>query len=89
MTDKSQTGDINISKIPVSGWGGLGLVAMAVVVSFAQPQLRWLTVIALLGGTAIGLTLIAARDPRARHTAAIGGVILVLAAVVAAFVYFR
>jgi ABC-type Fe3+-siderophore transport system permease subunit len=88
VTD-NQTGDINISKIPVSGWGGLGLVAMAVVMSFAQPQLRWLTVIALLGGAAIGLTLIAARNPRARHHAAIGGIILALAVVVAAFVYFR
>ena len=89
MTDNQQTGDINISKIPVSGWGGLGLVAMAVVVAFAQPQLRWVTVIALLGGAAIGLTLIAARHRRARHGAAIGGIILALAVAVAAFVYFR
>ena len=89
MTEANRTGDINISRIPVSGWGGLGLVAMAVVISFAQPQLRWLTVIALLGGAAIGLTLIAARNRSARHGATIGGLILMLAVVVAAFVYFR
>jgi hypothetical protein len=82
-------GDINISKIPVSGWGGLGLVAMAVVVSIAQPQLRWIAVISLIGGAAIGLSLIAARHRRARHGAAIGGLILVLAVAAAAFAYFR
>ena len=89
MTEDNRTGDINISRIPVSGWGGLGLVAMAVVMAAAQPQLRWLTVIALVGGAAIGLTLIAARNRRARHGAAIGGLILALAVAVAAFVYFR
>ena len=87
MTEHDGGGNIDISKIPVSGWGGLGLVAMAVVVSFAQPQLRWVTVLSLIGGAAIGLTLIAARHRRARHGAAIGGVILTLAAAVAAYVY--
>ena len=87
MTQNDGAGNINISRIPVSGWGGLGLVAMAVVMSFAQPQLRWLTVASLIGGAAIGLTLIAARNRRARHSAAIGGVILTLAAAVALYVY--
>lgn len=89
MTRDDRSADINISKIPVSGWGGLGLVAMAVVISFAQPQLRWLTVIALIGGAAIGLTLIAVRNRRARHGAAMGGVVLALATAVALFLYLR
>ena len=89
MSDRDGGGDINISKIPVSGWGGLGLVAMAVVLSLGQPQLRWPTILALIGGAAIGLTLIAARHRRARHGAAIGAVILALVAAVALFVYLR
>ncbi len=89
MTQDNRGSDINISKIPVSGWGGLGLVAMAVVMAFALPQLRWITIIALIGGGAIGLSLIAARNRRARHGAAIGGLLLALVAVVAAVVYFR
>ena len=56
MTVHDGGGDINVSKIPVSGWGGLGLVAMAVVLSFGQPQLRWPMTLALFGGAAIGLT---------------------------------
>ena len=89
MAQSDGGGDINISKIPVSGWGGLGLVAMAVVLSFGQPQLRWVTVVTLIGGAAIGLTLIAARNRRARHGAAIGGVILALAAAVALYIYLN
>ena len=87
MTHNDGGGNIDISRIPVSGWGGLGLVAMAVVVSLAQPQLRWVTILSLIGGAAIGLTLIAARNRRARHGATIGGVILALAAAVAAYIY--
>ena len=87
MTHNAGGGNINISRIPVSGWGGLGLVAMAVVMSVALPQLRWVTVASLIGGAAIGLTLIAARNRRARHGAAIGGVIVALAAAVALYIY--
>jgi len=89
MARDTRSGDIDISRIPVSGWGGLGLVAMAVVVSFGQPQLRWIGVVSLLGGAAIGLTLIAARNRRARHGAAIGGIVVALAAVVAAYLFVR
>ena len=89
MTVHDGGGDINVSKIPVSGWGGLGLVAMAVVLSVGQPQLRWPMILALIGGAAIGLTLIATRHRRARHGAAIGAVILALAAAVALYVYSR
>ncbi len=88
MTDDLQT-EINMSKIPVDGIGGLGLVAMAGVVAYGLPQLRWVAIAALIGGAAIGLLLIGMRNRRARRgAAAIGGTILVLAVAVACYMFF-
>ena len=89
MADDKASGDINISRIPVDGIGGLGLVVMAGIVAFFMPALRWAAILALVGGTAIGLLLIGARNRRARRGAAIGGAILGLAVVVASLMYFR
>lgn len=87
MADKE--GDINIARIPVSGIGGLGMVAAAVMVAIALPALRWLAIAALVGGIAVGLTLIGARNRRARYAAEIGGVILVLAVAVGIWFYVK
>ena len=84
-----QEGDINIARIPVSGVGGLGMVAAAMVVAIALPALRWLAIVSLVGGIALGLTLIGARNPRARYAAQIGGLILVLAVAVGTWIYLR
>jgi hypothetical protein len=46
MKDEAR-GEINISRIPVDGIGGLGLVVMAVVVSYNLPALRWVALIAM------------------------------------------
>ena len=82
-------GDINIARIPVSGIGGLGLVAAAAGVAFAMPALRWLAIASLVGGIAIGLLLIGTRHRRARRAAEIGGLILVLAVAVGLWIYLR
>jgi hypothetical protein len=82
-------GDINIARIPVSGIGGLGMVAAAAGVAIALPALRWVAVASLVGGIALGLTLIGARNPRARHAAEIGGLILVLAVLVGIWIYMK
>ena len=87
MSDDQRSGDINISKIPVDGIGGLGLVVMAGIVAFLMPALRWVAILALIGGTAIGLLLIGARNRRARRGAAIGGAILAFAVVIASFMF--
>ena len=84
-----EEGDINIARIPVSGIGGLGMVAAAAVVAIALPALRWVAVASLVGGIAVGLTLIGARNRPARHAAEIGGLILILAVAVGTWIYLK
>jgi hypothetical protein len=88
MSEPKKSSDINISKIPVDGIGGLGLVAGAAVITIAVPALRWLTIAGLIGGAAIGLFLIGSRNRRARRGAEIGGLILLIVLATAAFIYF-
>jgi hypothetical protein len=82
-------GDINIARIPVSGIGGLGMVAMAAAVAIGLPALRWLAIAALVGGIALGLTLIGARNRRARYAAEIGILILILAVAIGIWIYVK
>lgn len=88
MNESNRSGDINVSKIPVEGIGGLGLVAGALFVAIAVPTLRWLSIAALVGGAAIGLFLIGARNRRARRGAEIGGLVLAIAVATGAYLYF-
>ena len=88
MEHHEPSGEINVSKIPVEGFGGLGLVIAAAGIAFATPALRWLAIVALIGGAGIGLFLIGARNRRARRGAEIGGVILAGAVALAAYLYF-
>lgn len=55
---------INMAHIHVEGPGGLGLVAMAGAVAFAEPHIRAATMIALLLAVPFGATLIALRSRR-------------------------
>ena len=52
---------INISRIPVAGLGGLGLVAMAVVVSVFFPAIGWMMAAAVAGGVALAAVIVFAR----------------------------
>lgn len=52
---------INISRIPVAGLGGLGLVAMAVVVSVFFPAIGWMMAAAVAGGVALAALIVFAR----------------------------
>ena len=85
----TRDGEINIARIPVSGLGGLGMVAAAVGAAIALPQLHWVAIASLVGGIAVGLTLIGVRNPRARYGAEIGGLILVLAVAVGIWIYLK
>lgn len=62
MTEPDRPVQINISGIPVAGVGGLGLVAMAVLVSIVMPEAWWLMVAGLTGGCLLGVVLIVARQ---------------------------
>ena len=79
MTRDEGQGEINISKIPVAGIGGLGLVMMAGVVVYNVPALRWVGFIALIGGVATGLALLISRHHRVRRTAIVLMVLLAVA----------
>lgn len=72
-------GDINISRIPVDGVGGVGLLAAAAIAVYFVPALRAVGVPTLLGGVILGMILLAVRNPRARPWAIMGAT---LAAVV-------
>ena len=53
--------EINISGIPVAGIGGLGLVAMAVVVSVFFPAIGWMMAAGVGCGLVLGVVLVIAR----------------------------
>ena len=46
-----------MSSIKVSGVGGLGMIALIVVMAFALPAVRWLLLVALAGGVIGGLAV--------------------------------
>jgi len=61
MTQPERDVQINISAIPVAGVGGLGLVAMAILVSVIMPAAGWLMVSGVAGGCLLGAVLVLAR----------------------------
>jgi hypothetical protein len=64
MTQPERGVQINMSGIPVAGVGGLGLVAMAVLVSVVMPAAWWTMVLGLGGGVVLAVALIVARRRR-------------------------
>jgi hypothetical protein len=88
MVKEHTHGDINISRIPVDGIGGLGLVVMAGVVVFSLPALRWVGFVAGVGGVATGLTLLISRHHRVRRAAIVLMALLALG-LVGAVVFHR
>ena len=61
MTQPERDVQINISAIPVAGVGGLGLVAIAVLVSVVMPAAGWLMLSGVAGGCLLGTVLVLAR----------------------------
>jgi hypothetical protein len=69
-------GEINISRIPVDGIAGLGLVLTAGLVVYVLRPLYTDAIAIVLGGLSIGLVLLAVRHREARR-AAIGGMVVI------------
>jgi hypothetical protein len=63
--------EIDISGIPVAGVGGLGLVAIAVLISVLMPAAGWLMAGGVAGGCLLGTVLVLAR--RRAHNREPGG----------------
>jgi hypothetical protein len=61
MSYQDRRVEINISGIPVAGIGGLGLVAMAVVVAFNMSAAWWTMVMGVSGGLVLAVVLVLAR----------------------------
>jgi len=61
MTPDQRRVEINMSGIPVSGVGGLGLVAVAFLMTLVFPEAWWLVAIGALGGGVLAAAMIFAR----------------------------
>src|SRR5437870_9396193 len=61
MTPVDRHVSINMSGIPVSGIGGLGLVAVAVLITYVLPAAWWLVAFGATGGTLVGVGIVAFR----------------------------
>ena len=61
MSQQDRPVQINISGIPVEGVGGLGLVAMAALVSYVMPAAWWTMVAGIAGGVVLAIALVFAR----------------------------
>ena len=64
MAEDERQVSINISAIPVAGIGGLGLVAMATVVSVFFPAIGWMMAAGVASGVLLGAGLVAYRRVR-------------------------
>jgi hypothetical protein len=61
MAPEDRDVNINMSGISVAGVGGLGLVAVAALMTYVLPQAWWLEVIGAAGGTLVGIAIVAFR----------------------------
>lgn len=61
MALREDAANINLSGISVSGVGGLGLVAIAVLTTWVLPQAWWLVAFGAAGGCLLGLAIVTFR----------------------------
>jgi len=64
MSQTDRPVQINISGIPVAGIGGLGLVAMAALVSYVMPAAWWTMVAGISGSLILAVALLLFRRGR-------------------------
>jgi hypothetical protein len=61
MTNKDRPVEINMSGIPVAGVGGLGLVAVTLMMAFVFPEARGLLMLGVVGGIIVAAGLVTFR----------------------------
>jgi hypothetical protein len=61
MAPEDRDVSINMSGISVSGVGGLGLVAVAGLITYVLPQAWWLVAFGGIGGIALGCAMVGFR----------------------------
>jgi hypothetical protein len=61
MTPQERDVSINMSGISVAGVGGLGLVAVAGLMTYVLPQAWWLVAAGAAGGTVLGVAIVVFR----------------------------
>ena len=61
MSSQSRDVSINISGIPVNGIGGLGLVAVATLMTYVLPATWWFVACGAGGGVLMGIAIVAYR----------------------------
>ena len=59
---------INLTASPIPDVGGLGLVALGVLVALVRPEVLWIFPPAILGGAVFGLTMAIIRQRRGDHS---------------------
>jgi hypothetical protein len=64
MNNSSERPSINMSAIPVAGIGGLGMLALVVIMAVAFPAARWLLFGGLVAGALLALVLLFVRRNR-------------------------
>jgi hypothetical protein len=61
MTPREPPVSINMSGISVSGVGGLGLVAVAGLMTYQFPQARWIVAFGAIGGALLAYAMVVFR----------------------------
>ena len=61
MTPREPIVSINMSGIPVSGVGGLGMVAVAALMTYEFPEASWLMTFGAIGGVVLACAMVVFR----------------------------
>jgi len=61
MDSKDRPVEINMSGIPIAGVGGLGMVAVAIVMAYVLPEAWLLIAVGAIGGVALAVGLVLMR----------------------------
>jgi hypothetical protein len=64
MANSADQPSINVSAIPIAGTGGLGMLALVVIMAIAFPVARWVLIGGLVGGVLQAFTLLFVRRNR-------------------------